>query len=114
MDDFNEFGDSWVIPGDPTCQPAPIIDPCEEGSEEYAEAQDKCYLLVLEVGQFSSCHVLLDPEPYYESCVYDLCATLPDDDLVCEAFEEYAQACRDAGGSPGSWRVDTPQCRKFV
>ena len=67
----------------------------------------------MEVGPFASCHVLVDPVPYYEACVYDLCATLPDDDLVCDSFSEYAQACRDAGGQPEEWRPDVPQCCKL-
>ena len=44
--------------------------------------------------------------------MYDLCATLPDDDVLCDSLSEYAQACREAGGSTEDWRADAPQCRK--
>ena len=50
---------------------------------------------------------------YYQACVYDLCATLPDDGVLCDSLTEYAQACREAGGSPGDWRAETPQCGKY-
>ncbi len=70
--------------------------------------------MVFELGPFSPCHELVDPLPYYEACVFDLCATLPDDDLVCDSFGEYAQACRDAGGYPGNWRIAVPQCGKLI
>ncbi len=93
-------------------QPDPE-DPCEEGSEELQTAQDLCYSLIVETGPFAECHDLLDPTPYHEGCVYDLCATLPDDDVLCDSLAEYAQACREVGGSPGDWRSGTPQCGKY-
>ena len=47
---------------------------------------------------------------YYDACVYDLCVTLPDDDLVCADIDAYASACRQAGGVPGNWRAELTQC----
>ena len=111
VDDVYEFGNSWMLEQG-KCSPPPLIDPCDRESETYEDAQDLCYGIILEVGPFAQCHLLVDPQPYYEGCVYDLCATLPDDDLVCDSFAVYAQACRDAGGSPEDWRVDLPQCGK--
>ena len=93
-------------------QPDPE-DPCEEGSEELQTAQDLCYILIVETGPFAECHDLLDPTPYHDACVYDLCATLPDDDVLCDSLAEYAQACREAGGSPEDRRAETPQCGKY-
>ena len=46
--------------------------------------------------------------------MYDLCATLPDDDVLCDSLAEYAQACREAGGSPGDWRAETTQCGEYL
>ncbi len=109
VDDFVEFGDSWELE-EGECKPTDVVDPCDEDAKQYEDAQDICYLVVLEVGPFAPCHALVDPLPYYEACVYDLCATLPDDDLVCDSFSEYAQACRDAGGQPEEWRDQVPQC----
>ena len=86
-------------------------DPCDE--EDYQMAQDLCYILVVERGPLAECHDLVDPSPYHEACVFDLCATLPDDDVLCDSLAEYAQACREAGGSPGDWRAETPQCGKY-
>ena len=64
-------------------------------------------------GPFEECYDLVDPKSYHEACVYDLCATLPDDDVLCGSLAEYAQACRELEGSPGDWRAETPQCRKY-
>ena len=64
-------------------------------------------------GPFAACHSVVDTAPYNESCIYDLCATLPSEDLVCDSFQSYADACSSAGGTPGDWRAELPQCRKF-
>ena len=64
-------------------------------------------------GPFGECHDLVDPKSYHEACVYDLCATLPDDDVLCGSLAEYAQACRVLRDSPVDWRAETPQCCKY-
>ena len=112
LDDANKFGDSWMLE-EGKCEPAVEPDPCEPESETYKLAEDLCYGLISESGPFSECHDVVDPRPFYDACVYDLCATLPDDDLVCDSMVEYALRCRNAGGSPGDWRAVTPQCRKY-
>lgn len=68
-----------------------------------------CIFLIIS-GAFSGCHDYVDPNLYYDTCVYDLCITLPDEDLVCNNYHQYADACRDAGGQPGSWRDAVPAC----
>ena len=67
-----------------------------------------------DLGVLGSCFELVDPVSYYEGCVYDLCVTLPDDDLVCDNMHTYATACREAGGEPGNWRSELPQCGKSL
>ena len=109
---MNEFGNSWAVNPN-TCEADPNPeDPCDEDSEEYEQAQDLCYVIIARNGPFEDCHDLVDPEPYHSSCVYDLCATLPDDDILCDSVAEYARACRKAGASPVNWRSATPQCGK--
>ena len=106
-----EFGDSWMVEGSQCESVEP--DPCDPESETYKLAEDLCYGLISETGPFTECHEVVDPTPYYEACIYDLCATLPDDDLVCDSLAEYAQACREGGGMPDDWRAVTPQCREY-
>ena len=65
------------------------------------------------LGPFAPCHDVEDAAPYYESCVFDLCATLLDEDLVCDSFQSYTEACRSAGRTPDDWRSSRPQCRKL-
>ena len=111
VDKASEFGDSWMLEGG-KCDPGTEPDPCDPESDTYKLAEDLCYELIKETGSFYYCHEVVDPRPFHEACIYDLCATLPDDDLVCDSFEEYAHACRKAGGHPEDWRSVTPQCRK--
>ncbi|PIK46688.1 putative IgGFc-binding protein [Apostichopus japonicus] len=56
-----------------------------------------------------SCHQVADSSFYYETCKYDLCATLPDQTVLCDSIEEFLIACREAGGEPGDWRSSVPQ-----
>ncbi|XP_071944956.1 zonadhesin-like [Antedon mediterranea] len=106
-----EFGNSWVVDGT-ECDDSGIIivDPCSEEEAPYKAAEDLCYALISPTGALVSCHEIVDPDNYYEACLYDLCATLPDDNILCGHLQEYAQACRERGGSPGNWREETPQC----
>ena len=64
------------------------------------------------VGPFAPCHDYVDPGPYHEACVYDLCETLPDDDLLCDSAESYAAACRSAGRALVDWKREAEMCRK--
>ena len=62
------------------------------------------------LGPFASCHDFVDPVAYHESCVYDLCATLPEDDVICSSLETYADVCRLAGSIVDDWRAVRTQC----
>ena len=46
--------------------------------------------------------------------MYDLCATLPQDELLCDSLQNYAQRCSDSGGVPGDWKKQTQQCRELL
>ncbi|PIK50541.1 putative IgGFc-binding protein [Apostichopus japonicus] len=99
-----DFGNSWQT-GDMTCPPAPgPVDPCDTSSATYTSAEAICNILIDTEGPFAPCHDYVTVTAYYETCVYDLCATLPDEDLVCPSLEVYATACKERGGEPGEWK----------
>ena len=64
------------------------------------------------LGAFGECHDFVDPEPYHEACVYDLCAYLPNKDVFCDSVEEYAEACLKKGVDIEHWRSGARECRK--
>ncbi|PIK34071.1 putative IgGFc-binding protein [Apostichopus japonicus] len=107
-----DFGNSWQT-GTRECIPDPgPLDPCDPDSPTFEQSEALCYYLVDEYGPFEDCLDVVDPSPYYGGCIYDLCYTLPDDDLLCASLTAYAEACREAGVTLGDWRSDVSQCRE--
>nr|XP_054773221.1 IgGFc-binding protein-like [Lytechinus pictus] len=102
-----EFANSWTRSD---CD-IPLQDdtPClDDGTR--TQAEELCSVLIDESGVLGDCFGVVDPAMYYDACVYDLCFTLPEDDLLCADVDSYASACREAGGVPGNWRAELTQC----
>ncbi|XP_054844536.1 kielin/chordin-like protein [Eublepharis macularius] len=119
------FGNSWKVVGANTtergsCADVLDVDPCKEtGYRSRKDANARCK--VLKSQPFERCHAAVPPEPFFASCVYDLCAcgTASSDDCLCEALEAYAAQCRHAGlvlqwRSPTLCAVGCPQDRGYV
>ncbi|XP_030847124.1 zonadhesin-like [Strongylocentrotus purpuratus] len=104
-----EFGNSWVAYPDQCdgVDPGPT-DPCEDGVNSLSASNDLCYYLKDPSGPFESCLEIVDPDDYYDSCVYDVCLT--GDDALCSSLAQYARACRSKGGKPGRWRLLVEEC----
>uniref|UniRef100_A0A8U8B4S0 Uncharacterized protein n=1 Tax=Geospiza parvula TaxID=87175 RepID=A0A8U8B4S0_GEOPR len=94
--DFNDFGTSWRVPDD-ECPPAS----CSPAEEEAAKQQ--CSILTHLAGPFQPCHAVLPPKTYFESCVYDQCATGGSTEQLCNDLGAYAAACAEAGVALGDW-----------
>lgn len=62
------------------------------------------------LGIFEECHEVVPPEPFFESCVFDMCATDGEVVALCQAIESYADMCA-ANGINIKWRTST-FCRK--
>ncbi|CAL8261594.1 unnamed protein product [Merluccius merluccius] len=56
---------------------------------------------------WSSCKSLVNPTPYTQACVQDMCgcSNSTDDFCVCSTLAEYSRQCSHAGGQPPSWRT---------
>ncbi|XP_038047824.1 kielin/chordin-like protein isoform X2 [Patiria miniata] len=113
------FGNSWKVEGfnGDGCE-AKDVQPCDEASYLARKlANAKCS--VLKTHRFSPCHELVSPEPYFASCVYDMCACGANDACLCDALAAYAAECRQAGLTL-SWRSDAlcaincPENRGFM
>ena len=74
---------------------------------EEEAANKKCEVLTQAGGPFQPCHAVLPPQAYFESCVYDLCATEGNSEQFCKILEAYAAACELEGVNLGEWRKDT-------
>lgn len=71
-----------------------------------------CVCVFGPLGIFKECHSVVPPGPYFENCVYDMCATNGQVGALCQAIESYADMCASKG-VPIEWRNNT-FCRKFV
>ncbi|KFQ05303.1 Zonadhesin, partial [Haliaeetus albicilla] len=105
--DPNKFGDSWLVKDDNrTCNPVAVVPPtCDMVKEK--EYEELCKIILKNSGPFQVCHWHIPPQLYFESCVYDLCATEGNYNQFCKILEAYAAACELGGVNLGEWRKDT-------
>ncbi|XP_032380519.1 mucin-2 [Etheostoma spectabile] len=94
-------------------------DPYEEEDESLEAVLDSCTEFQTTCNQmlrsepWSSCTKVINPEPYIQACVQDMCgcANKTNDFCVCSTLSEFSRQCSHAGGQPPNWR--TPQfCAK--
>ncbi|KAF2978522.1 hypothetical protein EK904_011288 [Melospiza melodia maxima] len=105
--DPNKFGDSWIVKDDNrTCNQVSVVPPACD-TEKEKEYEELCKIILKSGGPFQLCHSHIPPQLYFESCVYDLCATEGDSDQYCKILEAYAAACEAEGVNLGEWREDT-------
>lgn len=62
-------------------------------------------------GPFASCHSKVNPTSYFNDCVYDLCASNGDGQVLCNSLASYAFSCHMAGVDIKNWRTAS-FCRK--
>nr|XP_020826505.1 mucin-5B [Phascolarctos cinereus] len=96
-----QFGNLQKLDG-PTEQ---CWDPMSSPASNCKDEESSC-LRVLTGLAFSSCNQLVDPKPYIEACVQDLCGCKEANrsSCMCATFSEYSRQCAHAGGQPLNWR----------
>ncbi|CAJ1054408.1 mucin-6-like isoform X5 [Xyrichtys novacula] len=89
------FGNSWKAATPPCSDVITEIFPCERHSYCSAWAERRC--MILKGDTFQSCHLKVDPEPYYHACVQESCSCEFEGKFLgfCTAVAAYAQACSD-------------------
>ena len=113
--DSNALGESWQVPSsdsDPSCGVPPPTEPCPADKEKLYESEQFCGMLTARPGVFESCHAVINPQSYFETCSYDLCAMSGAQEVLCGALEAYADACQAAGVTLLPWRNAT-FCREY-
>lgn len=103
-----ELGKSWKVEdGDLACRHS-CHDRCLRCSEELAaryNTESLCGMIVQHrSGPFHRCHSLIDPKPYLNDCVIDLCAFEGYKQILCRALKTYADACQREGMAISAWR----------
>lgn len=85
-----------------------IPHPCQSNMENKEKALQVCGKLKSHI--FEQCHWFVDPELYYEDCMYDMCACKGDTAAcMCPIFAAYANECSQKG-SIIHWRRSIHEC----
>ncbi|XP_070564052.1 sushi, von Willebrand factor type A, EGF and pentraxin domain-containing protein 1-like [Ptychodera flava] len=89
------FGNTWVANPEECISDARGCNPCAPDVDIAMQAHEMCSLISDPSGPFAACHAKVNYEAYFSSCMFDLCAKLPDEQGLCMNAEAYAQACLD-------------------
>ena len=102
----DQFGTSWKVAGNYTCS-----DGCGSSCPQCADerpARAQCEVIQAADGPFSFCHEEVDPAPYFNDCVFDVCVSgNAGEDLLCRAIQAYVSACQSANVHIYPWRENT-------
>ena len=104
------FADKWRT--DENCESMTgknVPSPCQVNAMNRDKAEQLCSKIKSNV--FSECHWIVDPEVYYENCLYDVCAC-PSGDFdacACQIMSSYASECARQGAVV-EWRTKIPSC----
>lgn len=87
-----------------------IPHPCQLNIERKEKALEVCAKLKSKL--FEECVWNVDPEAYYEDCMYDMCACKGDlASCLCPIFAAYSNECA-RHGVPINWRYSVNECGK--
>lgn len=89
-----------------------IPHPCKINMENKEKALAECVKLKEKI--FADCHWHVDPELYYEDCMYDMCACKGDlSTCMCPIFSAYANECA-RHGKIINWRYSVNECGMYI
>ncbi|XP_036843242.1 IgGFc-binding protein isoform X8 [Oncorhynchus mykiss] len=102
-----DFGNSWKTEEDEdvTCKPDTDSDPhCDPSLEAEVSKPENCGKLTDTKGPFRECIASVDPSPFFQSCVYDMCRFVGQQQMLCDQLQVYTDACLSAGIKVHPWR----------
>uniref|UniRef100_A0A7G3AKI1 Putative hemolectin isoform b n=1 Tax=Lutzomyia longipalpis TaxID=7200 RepID=A0A7G3AKI1_LUTLO len=87
----------------------PVPHPCQVNIENKSKAEKVCGKLKGKI--FDDCHWYVDYMPFYEDCLYDVCACKGDDvnACLCPILSSYAAECARQGVVI-NWRLTITEC----
>ncbi|XP_030248331.1 IgGFc-binding protein-like isoform X5 [Sparus aurata] len=97
---------SWSLspPGTNCSEECDRCSACNSTMAAEFASDNLCGSLHAPAGSFSGCHSTVDPEPFFQNCVNDLCMSNGNKDLFCSSLKEYTFACQEAGAEVRPWR----------
>ncbi|XP_032080825.1 alpha-tectorin-like [Thamnophis elegans] len=107
----NQLGNSWQVPNaeydPPDCIAKPPPPPCPSELKDLYETEAYCGQLTSSQGPLAACHSAINPNSFFQNCVFDLCELHGSQQALCGALEAYADACQRAGVQLPDWRNAT-------
>ncbi|XP_063325159.1 IgGFc-binding protein-like [Pelmatolapia mariae] len=104
----NDFGNSWQTEDDEddSCTPGTKPDPdCDPNLEAEVVKPEKCGKITDPTGPFRECISVVNPTPFFQSCVYDMCQFNGQQHVLCDQLQAYTDACHSAGAKVYQWRT---------
>ncbi|KAJ3585357.1 hypothetical protein NHX12_014078, partial [Muraenolepis orangiensis] len=104
----NDFGNSWKTEEDEdsSCTPGTEPDPkCNPALEAEVVKPANCGKITDRTGPFRECIPKVKPEPFFQSCVYDMCRYDGERSVLCDQLQAYTAACQSAGAQVFPWRT---------
>lgn len=105
--DIQTFGAAWkvAVPG-VVCEDGCRGDQCPIcNSTQKGIFERDCGFLKNPAGAFAACHSRLSPDPYYRDCVYDVCMSQGDRNVLCHSISAYLTDCQTIGVKINDWRT---------
>ncbi|NXX13323.1 FCGBP protein, partial [Podargus strigoides] len=100
------FGSAWKMP-DGSCSdecPQDICPVCTENKMVVLRKPNYCGILTVPKGPFDTCHQVINPTPFFQSCLHDVCLAKGDTQVLCQSVRSYVTACQEAGVVTEAWR----------
>ncbi|KAJ1132325.1 hypothetical protein NDU88_010648 [Pleurodeles waltl] len=103
------FGNSWKKRDVEGCQETPLEECANKESmlAQQKENKTSCGILLDLNGPFHDCHSRVDPEGFFQDCVYDFCFYKGMQKVFCQMVASYVLACQEAGVKVHQWRNDS-------
>uniref|UniRef100_A0A3Q3LWL0 Zonadhesin, like n=1 Tax=Labrus bergylta TaxID=56723 RepID=A0A3Q3LWL0_9LABR len=90
------------------CTPGTGPDPdCDPSLEAEFSKPEKCGKIKDVDGPFRECISVVDPTPFFQSCVYDMCRYDGLQSILCDSLQAYTDTCQSAGAKVHQWRTPT-------
>ncbi|XP_075763600.1 IgGFc-binding protein-like [Pelodiscus sinensis] len=100
------LGQSWKVADIPGCVEVAKDECSDLAAVERRQrgVSQECGLLLDKSGPFRECHSKVDPQGYFQDCVYDYCFFQGRQAVTCQLLTSYAAACQAAGAAVSAWR----------
>ncbi|XP_041649020.1 IgGFc-binding protein isoform X2 [Cheilinus undulatus] len=106
--DVSIFASSWSLsPSGTNCsEECKLCSMCNSSMTTEFASDNLCGMLLVPEGSFSGCHSTVDPAPFFQNCVNDLCMSNGSEEIFCRSLSEYTFACQTAGAEVKPWREE--------